>query len=339
MKNIKTQNKYRKFSYITDVLGIKTSLFDMYGIGFPKQPKLNKEYFKQNNGQKYDENWFINAINKTVLSHEANKLDYPFIEENIFDEPIVGFVKGDDPIFSEYKKIIGPFHFTPEEIMTWQANNNGVKAPKAEDIGVVSYILPISMKIKEDEQKQTNRLSERWAHARRSGEIFSQILAHEITSHLMDKGILAVVPDMTPMFNFKKYPDVGWASPWSQRHIAYAAGLGTFGINDLLITKKGTSHRCGSFVVNLKLEPDREREKDIHAYCLQYQGINCLKCKDRCPVNAVTENGHIKEECGKRVISSIKYCNKNYHIFIYGCGLCSTKIPCEFSIPKQLLDK
>jgi len=306
----------------------------MRGKGFPKQPQLNKHPCAQSDGEIFDEEWFKSTVAQKVTSHPANKLEFPFSGENIFEQPLIGFVRGDDPIFAEYQKIIGSFHFTPAGIMAWQANNNGVAAPKAEDISVVSYILPISEKVRADEALREEWLSERWAQTRRCGEIFSQILAEEIATYLMSKGVLAVVPDMTPMFNYKKYPDVGWASRWSQRHIAYAAGLGTFGINDLLITEKGVAHRCGSFVVNLRLQPDRERNKDIHAYCLQYQGINCLKCQQKCPVSAVSESGHCKERCGARVIKSTGYCNRNYHIFIYGCGLCSTKIPCESAIPK-----
>jgi epoxyqueuosine reductase QueG len=109
-------------------------------------------------------------------------------------------------------------------------------------------------------------------------------------------------------------------------------------MTSLLITEKGAAHRCGSFVVNLKLKPNREREKDIHAYCLQYQGVNCLKCQKRCPADAISEDGHCKQRYGKKVIESIPYCNKNYHIFIYGCGLCSTKIPCESGIPTRMIN-
>lgn len=333
LNNRKIINKYRRFSYLTDFPGMKTSLFDMWGIGFPKQPKLDKSYPVKIKGEIYNEEWFLNTINEKVSSHPANKLEFPYQEETIFDQPIIGFVRGDDPIFHEFKNIIGPFHFTPEEIMGWQAKNNRVEAPKAEDLSVISFILPISKKTKEQEARQMDWPSERWAQTRRSGEIFSQIFVREIVAYLMSRGVLAVIPDMTPMFNFKKYPDVGWASPWSHRHIAYAAGLGTFGMNDLLITEKGVAHRCGSFVVNLKLQPNRIRNKDIHAYCLQYQGINCLKCQLRCPAGAISKDGHCKIRCGNKVINSTIYCNKNYHIFIYGCGLCSTKIPCESGIP------
>ncbi|MDY6824326.1 MAG: hypothetical protein SWH68_11110 [Thermodesulfobacteriota bacterium] len=72
----------------------------------------------------------------------------------------------------------------------------------------------------------------------------------------------------------KRYPNVGWASPWSHRHIAYAAGLGKFGMHDFLITEKGCTHRLGSFVVHKKLQPNRQRSDDIHVKIRQY------KCMD-----------------------------------------------------------
>jgi epoxyqueuosine reductase len=149
--------------------------------------------------------------------------------------------------------------------------------------------------------------------------------------------VLAVSPDVTPLFRKQRYPAVGWASPWSHRHMAYAAGLGTFGMHDFLITEKGAAHRCGSFVVNLRLKPNRKRPADIHAWCLQYQGKECMRCMKRCPVGAISrERAHDKEACYRRVAKSIKHCNSNYHIFIYGCGLCSTGVPCESGIPKEL---
>jgi epoxyqueuosine reductase QueG len=122
--------------------------------------------------------------------------------------------------------------------------------------------------------------------------------------------------------------------------MAYAAGLGSFGMHDFFITEKGCAHRAASFVVNLKLKPNRQRTDDIHANCLHYQGIQCLKCAAKCPVDAITaEDAHDKETCMKRVEASTKYCIKNYHIFIYGCGICATGTPCESEIPKALREK
>jgi len=48
--------------------------------------------------------------------------------------------------------------------------------------------------------------AERWAQTRLLGEIFSQTFVREIVTYLMDRGILAIAPDVTPMFNKKRYP-------------------------------------------------------------------------------------------------------------------------------------
>jgi hypothetical protein len=56
-------------------------------------------------------------------------------------------------------------------------------------------------------------------------------------------------------------------------------------------------------------------------------------------VDAISkENAHDKEACYRKVADSLKYCNKNYRIFIYGCGICATGVPCESGIPAPLLN-
>ncbi len=331
------KDRYRRFSFLTDIGGMKNAIGEMKGKGFPKQPRLNKEYEAGADDPVFDEAWFVQTIKDKLAHHPDNAMEYPYYGERIFDDPLVGFVRGDDPLLLDYKRIIGAHHFTPHEIMKWQAEKNGVAAPRAEDVSVVSFIMPITQRTKTDNAARKDWTSERWAQTRLLGEIFSQTMVREIVTYMMSKGVLAVAPDATPMFNKKRYPLVGWASPWSHRHMAYAAGLGSFGINDFFITEKGCAHRLASFVVNLKLEPNRQRTADIHANCLHYQDIPCLKCRSRCPAGAISEQkGHDKEACMQRVSSSLKYCNRNYHIFIYGCGLCATGTPCESAIPEAL---
>ncbi len=329
------KDRYRVLSTITDIGGIMNALGEMRGVGFPAQPRLRLPGAPGRDS--FNERWFADTITGAVASHPGNTMEYPFSGERLFDGPLVGFVRGDDPLFTEFKKIIGPHHFTPEEIMAWQAQQNGVAPPPASELSVVSFILPITMETRRENAAGKEWASERWAQTRLNGEIFSQVMVRDFVTHLMERGVLAVAPDVTPMFNKKRYPGVGWASPWSHRHVAYAAGLGTFGMHDFFITEKGCAHRCGSFVVHLPLEPDRARPGDIHAYCLHYQGRECLKCAGRCPVGAISaERAHDKEACYRRVARSLRHCNKQYHIFIYGCGLCSVGVPCESGIPAGL---
>lgn len=328
------RDRYRRVPFLSDIEGIKNAIGELRGMFFPGQPKLNHDAKGRDAAFVPDEAWFIRTLTDKIVNHPEKGMEYPFYDEPIFDAPLVGFVRGDDPIFDQFKKIIGPHHFSPWEIMKWQAENNGVKPPAPEALSVVSFVMPISRKTKKDNSAATDWAAERWAQTRLLGEIFSQTIVREIVTELMGQGILAISPDVTPLFNKKRYPNVGWASPWSHRHIAYAAGLGTFGMHDFLITEKGCAHRLGSFVVHKQLQPNRQRPDDIHAYCLQYQGKQCLKCARRCPVDAISkENAHDKEACYKHVASSLKYCLKNYHIFIYGCGICATKVPCESGIP------
>ncbi len=327
------RNSYRKLSFITDVRGIKSAIGEMKGKGHPKQPALNKDHVPSKDDPVLNEQWFTDTITEKIEKHPLNAMEYPFTGERIFDKPLVGFVRGDDPIFREYKKIIGPHHLTPQEWIAWQAANNGVPAPEASDVSVVSFIMPITETTKRENAAMTEWTSERWAQTRLLGEVFSQVMVREIVTYLMGRGVLAVAPDVTPMMRKQRYPAVGWASPWSHRHIAYAAGLGTFGMHDFLITEKGAAHRCGSFIVNLRLQPNRVRPENIHANCLHHSGVKCLKCAAKCPVKAIDEGGHNKETCYQRVSKSLAYCNKHYHIFIYGCGLCSVGVPCEAGIP------
>ncbi|MFA5079402.1 MAG: epoxyqueuosine reductase [Dehalococcoidia bacterium] len=324
---------YKRLSFITDIRGIKSALGEMKGKGHPRQPGLNRDYSPSPSDPVLDEQWFRDTITDKVQNHPLNAMEYPFNGERIFDPPMVGFVRGDDPIFEKLKEIIGPHHLTPVEWMAWQAGKNRVEPPAAGDLSVVSFVMPLTDRTRRENAAMKEWPSERWAQTRLLGEIFSQVMVRGIVTYLMGRGVLAVAPDVTPLMRKQRYPRVGWASPWSHRHIAYAAGLGTFGMHDFLITPKGAAHRCGSFIVNLKLSPDRSRPENIHAGCLQHSGAKCLKCAARCPVGAIGEQGHDKEACYQRVSKTLAYCNKNYHIFIYGCGLCSVGVPCESIAP------
>ena len=132
-------------------------------------------------------------------------------------------------------------------------------------------------------------------------------------------------------FEWKKNTKTGIASPWSERHAMYAAGLGTFGLCDGLITPVGKAMRCGSVITNLSLKPS-ERNCESHTdYCLFLDKGKCGKCIKRCPGKAITEEGHSKKKC-------LQYQRENidpsrWEIDVAGCGLCQTDVPCESSVP------
>ena len=178
---------YRRLSFLTDIRGIKNAIGEMKGRGHPKQPRLNTQYVPAPADPALDEQWFRDTIGQKVENHPLNAMEYPFAGERIFDQPLVGFVRGDDPIFLQYKKIIGPHHLTPQEWMAWQAANNGVPAPSSSELSVVSFILPITERTRQENAAMADWPSERWAHTRLLGEIFSQIMVREIVTSLMGR--------------------------------------------------------------------------------------------------------------------------------------------------------
>ena len=58
---------------------------------------------------------FVEDAIKTLASTSpVNRMPFNR-DEIIFDEPLVGFADGDDAIFTDYKTIIAPSHFTPRD--------------------------------------------------------------------------------------------------------------------------------------------------------------------------------------------------------------------------------
>ena len=127
----------------------------------------------------------------------------------------------------------------------------------------------------------------------------------------------------------------GRASTWSERHMAYAAGLGTFGLSDGLITARGIAHRCGSVVVNAKWPASPRRFRDHHEYCSYMRDESCGVCIERCPAGAIGPDGHDKDRCSEYFEVRLAEWTKRpgYMGEYVACGLCQTGVPCESCIP------
>ncbi len=286
-----------------------------------------------------DKKWFQDTIEKFLLEDISNIMAVDGTPMWDATPPIlVGFCDGNDPIFEEYKEIIGDFHLTPSEAYTKYCEKNDMTC-STEDLSVVAFILPQMEATKKENLEYSKEWpSERWAHARLNGEKANSKLRLHLLSELKKEGINGVSP-MEQGYLFKinsKHKKGVWASTWSHRHMAFAAGLGSFGWSDGFLNEKGKAMRVGSIVVGYKLPSDADkRPPDPYYYCLK-----CGECAKRCPVDAIKPNDptngtiHDKQTCWTKVISTVPYIKKHYNIGIYGCGLCQVGIPCESSLPK-----
>ena len=276
--------------------------------------------------------WIENIITEFIDHSPQNNLQNN-TNEKAFDTPMVGFSKGDDSIYDDYKQVVGPFHWTPREIFTQTFEGLSVSPS---ELTVISWILPQTKATKADNRKQSTYPSERWARARIYGEEVNVNLRKHVVAVLQKNGYPAVAPMLSPQWEMKKSEAYVIASTWSERQAAYASGLGTFGLCDGLITPRGKAMRTGSVIARLNIPATKRPYSDHHAYCLFFtQGI-CGKCIPRCPVDALSETGHDKLQCYSHLKPvTADYVKTHYGFDGYGCGLCQTKVPCESKIPTQ----
>lgn len=207
----------------------------------------------------------------------------------------------------------------------------------AKDLTVISWVLPQTEATKSDNRKEATYPSERWARARMFGEEINVKLAKHVVATLQEAGFRAVAPSLLcPSFKWVASERYTIASTWSERHVAYASGLGTFGLCDGLITFKGKAIRCGSVVAHIKIPATIRPYHDHHAYCLFFSKGTCGECIQRCPAGALTPGGHDKVKCRSYLFANVRdYVKSNFGFEGYGCGLCQTDVPCESTVPAE----
>lgn len=236
-------------------------------------------------------------------------------EQAIWQEPIVGFADAGSDYIRSLKEIVHPDHQMPQEVM--------------EDASIIiAYFLPF----------------EKWVTESNTGELASAIWAksYEATNAMMarlNEHIIDVVHKLG--YEAKTAPEAAVfyrdevMSHWSFRHLAYAAGLGTFGMNNMLITDRGCSGRYNAIVTNLDVEPDQPKDEES---CLFKKNGTCGACMVKCPAGALSINGFDRHKCYEQCLKNAAI--HNSYGSSYGsnkevigsevCGKCIAGMPCTY---------
>lgn len=244
-----------------------------------------------------------------------------------FDEPFVGVASANDTWFSKYKTVIGQHHWTPQEAL------NEV-FPDAQAKSVFVWIMPVQQNIRDDNKLEKAKPASSWAAMRSFGELCNANMREQMCKVLGSMGVKAVAPHLEQTRQgFDPYA-AGFSSRWSERHVAFVAGLGTFGLSAGLITERGIAHRIGSIVTDLELPATvRPYGDDPFAWC-----THCGACERRCPAHAIgpRQEDRDKKKCCQYILDNVSPERAGSYGWVdlaLGCGLCQTGVPCEFKRP------
>ncbi|AXV38240.1 MAG: 4Fe-4S ferredoxin [Methanobacterium sp. BRmetb2] len=113
--------------------------------------------------------------------------------------------------------------------------------------------------------------------------ILLDIKAYEIANFLTEKGHPSIFLPRDGYGDINVLIDEPLAF-FSHKHAAFLAGLGSFGLNNVILTKEyGPRVRFTSIFTSAPIKSD---ELKTHDLC-----IRCLKCADCCPVDAIPNSG------------------------------------------------
>ena len=233
----------------------------------------------------------------------------------IFEPPILAFGSADDAIYLQYKSpdVIGGHFMPPTEWL-----------PEAKT--VISFFLPYTARIKKANAANNLWPADEWLHGRFEGQLFVRALSVHLATLLSDAGHKSLVPSLDARFKTGDPTGKRFTSNWSERHVAFACGLGTFGLSRGIITEKGMCGRLGSVVTELDLPKDSRPYQETYAYCTM-----CGLCIKHCPVQAISfAEGKKHLPCSDFLDTVLAKHNPRY-----ACGKCQVHVPCESGIPKK----
>ena len=269
------------------------------------------------------------ALSEAVRSSEHNYVSESMaltpedVGKRLYDDPIIAIGSADDPMWEEMKapQAVGTLFRTPKEWLP-------------QGWCVVSYFAPFSDFVVEGNKKDRIEVGNGWLYARVEGQAFLTEINHFLEQWFESQGVKALSPYASEEFKYVfeagscddiADKSLSFTSNWSERHVAFICGLGTFGLSKGLITRRGVAGRFGSVIVDAPLEVTPRPYTEIYEYCTM-----CGACM-RCPGEAITlAEGKSHTLCSAYVNTMrVKYAPR------FGCGKCQVNVPCERGIPKK----
>jgi epoxyqueuosine reductase len=239
-------------------------------------------------------------VEGALASSPWNRLPPAYGGGVIFGAPRVGVARGDDAIFERFKAVGAPELATPAEL--WRQSGLPRERGLPARLRVVSIVFPYSAAIRQAGARSTKLPPEIYTVGRNWANSLIDSVLEGVERFFRERGFRAVSGVRSPTYEiFVGGEPYRAVSTWSERHVAFAAGLGTFSLQRALITEVGCNVRLGSVVTDAPLAQTARGGDDAFANCPYLAGGTCGDCIGRCPAGAITEAGHDKQTCRRYV--------------------------------------
>ncbi len=110
--------------------------------------------------------WVTNTINDFIAASLLNTME-DGTGEPAWDQALVGFASGADPLWQQYKEYVGPFHWTPWEVFNQHLPEKNVSA---QQLTVISWVLPQRKPVRDANKKEKRFPAQEWARIRVYGK-------------------------------------------------------------------------------------------------------------------------------------------------------------------------
>ncbi|MDR0624280.1 MAG: hypothetical protein LBG10_07595 [Treponema sp.] len=235
-------------------------------------------------------------------------------------EPLSARFAVPDPRLRWLKRAVSPDHLMPEELL------RGTKT-------VIAFFIPFDEGIIAGNIPGPDA-SRGWAEAYIHTNELIQTISGELAALLRQEGSHAGLIPATHNFDEKKL-----ISRWSHRHIAFLAGLGSFGLNNMLITSRGCCGRFGSLVtdwgeagpVTAVEAAAGEPVPRVRERCLHKSRGTCGLCQMKCPAGAYSGGVFNRKVCYDRCLKNAELHREIGYADV--CGKCLAGLPCSSGDP------
>ena len=202
-----------------------------------------------------------------------------------YREPLIGYVAADHPDIRNFKILINDQHLMPEDILTSART-------------IIVYFIPFTEELV-TKNRQHAYIAPEWALAYVETNNLIADINQDLQRVLASEQVESATLPATHNFDKELL-----MSHWSHRHFAQLAGLGTFGLNNMLITERGCGGRYGSLVIDRVLEPTVPQ--DVERCRFKLDG-SCGYCVEICPAGAITPEGFDRHKCYEYLLHAVNH--------------------------------